>query len=328
MSHGGNVWTAGRPAEWLDFSANLRPEGPPPWIMEALGTAAEKVRFYPDPDMRQARKGLASFLGLPEECVLPTAGGIEAIDLSLTLTGGSVCIQSPTFCEYALRAAVQKRRVAEWNGCCARGDSLVLCNPNNPTGRVKSRDELLALHALIRANAGNLIVDEAFIEFCPEYSVRDYADSDLIVLGSLSKILGIPGVRLGYLCASPGVVARLMRSMRPWPLDAAAAEIAAQLPEHREEIRRDAERNRQRRGVFGGLLQSLGAEVYPSAGNFLLADFHRDMSSAAEKLKGRKILVRTCADFGLPGSFWRLAVKTEEENRCLISALEDLQHAW
>ena len=86
--------------------------------------------------------------------------------------------------------------------------------------------------------------------------------------------------------------------------------------------------NRQRRSRFGEQLRKLGAEVYPSQSNFLLADFGRDMTAAAEKLKEKKILVRTCGSFGLPGSFWRLAVKTEEENTRLIAGLEEILHVW
>ena len=81
-----------------------------------------------------------------------------------------------------------------------------------------------------------------------------------------------------------------------------------------------------RRNLFRTQLQKLGAEVHPSEGNFLLVDFHWDMTAAAETLKARKILVRTCTSFGLPVSFWRLAVKTEEENTRLIAALEEILH--
>ena len=327
MNHGGYVWASGDPSDWLDFSANLRPEGPPEWVCEAVGDAAKNLRYYPDPEMKKARKGIGTFLGIAEECVLPTAGGMEAIDLALTVSDGCVYIQAPTFCEYAFRAGVRGRACAEWNGRCGNGDSLFLCNPNNPTGAVKSREELLALYHRVRANGGNLIVDEAFIEYCPEYSLRDQIGSDLIVLGSFSKILGVPGVRLGYLCASPERIVRLQRQARPWSPDAVAVRIAEQLPKHTDQVRLDAERNRQRKQAFRLLLQNLGAEVYPSESNFLLVDFHRDMTFAAEELKRRKILVRTCSDFGLPDRFWRLAVRTEKENARLAADLEEMLHA-
>ena len=326
MTHGGDVWITDDPCEWLDFSANLRPDGPPQWVRETFHAAVEKLRFYPDPEMKRARKGIAAFLGVPDEYILPTAGGMEAIDLALAVSGGSVFFQTPTFCEYEMRAAVHGRKSAKWTGNCAKGDTLVLCNPNNPTGKATSREDLLALSDMIRANGGNMIVDEAFIEYCPEHSLRNRADSELMVLGSFSKILGSPGVRLGYLLASPEVVTRLARQMPPWSLDAAATEIAVQLPKHMDQIHRDAELNARRRYDFSMLLQSLGTEVCPSESNFLLADFHRDMSFAAEELKRRRILVRTCSDFGLPDSCWRLAVKTEEQNAQLVSALEEILH--
>ena len=62
MKHGGDVWNAGKPSEWLDFSANLRPEGPFPWIRNVISDAMENVRYYPDPEMKRARKGMAAFL--------------------------------------------------------------------------------------------------------------------------------------------------------------------------------------------------------------------------------------------------------------------------
>ena len=326
VNHGGYVWGSGDPSEWLDFSANLRPEGPAEWVRESLREALGKVRYYPDPEMKQARRGIALFLGVPEECVLPVSGGMAAIDLALQLDRGRVYTVPPTFGEYAARAAVHGRESAVWEGKCEPGDTLVICNPNNPTGKVRMREEMRSLRETLKAGGGKLAVDEAFIEFCPEYSLRGEPGPELVILGSFTKILGIPGVRLGYLCAAPETIDRLRRITLPWTPDAAAAEIAAALPDHREQIASDREMNRQRRSRFGEQLRKLGAEVYPSQSNFLLADFGRDMTAAAEKLKEKKILVRTCGSFGLPGSFWRLAVKTEEENTRLIAGLEEILH--
>ena len=327
MKHGGNVWGSGDPSGWVDFSANLRPDGPPRWVREAVCDAQRDIRFYPDPDMKRAREGLSTFLGIPADCVLPVPGGIAAIDLALGLSSGCVYVQPPTFCEYAERARVHGRPCETWSGKCSRGDTLVVCNPNNPTGSVRKPAELLTLLDALSAGGAGLLADEAFIEYCPEYSLRGFLRPGLIIAGSLSKILGTPGIRLGYICAVPETVRTLREQMFPWPLDAFASEIAARLPEHAEEIRADCRLNAERRNAFAGQLQALGAEVFPSESNFLLADFRRDMSEAAEQLKARGILVRTCASFGLPGSFWRLAVKTEAENTHLVSELEEILHA-
>ena len=102
--HGGCVWETGHPADWLDFSASLRPEGPPEWVTDALRSTLEDIRYYPDPDMTRARRGLAAYTGLPEDRILPTAGGTAAIDLALARLDGCVYIPEPAFGEYARRA--------------------------------------------------------------------------------------------------------------------------------------------------------------------------------------------------------------------------------
>ena len=76
MKHGGNVWDDHIPEKWLDFSANIRPEGPPSWVREALLSGMRDVSFYPDLAMTRARSALGRFLKLPEDFVLPTAGGM------------------------------------------------------------------------------------------------------------------------------------------------------------------------------------------------------------------------------------------------------------
>ena len=324
MNHGGNVWVTENPSEWLDFSANLRPEGPAQWVTEVIRQSLDNIRYYPDPEMKQARKGIARFLEIPEEYILPTAGGAAAIDLVTQLDGGCIFTLLPTFGEYTARAAIHGRKTAVWEGSCEPGDTLMVCNPNNPTGEVRTKETLLAILTETKACGGRLAVDEAFIEYCPEYSLRRNLQPGLILLGSFSKILGTPGVRLGYICAEPEIIERLRQKTLPWTPDTTATEIAAALPEHKEQIAAECELNRERRNLFRAQLQKLGAEVHPSEGNFLLVDFHRDMTAAAETLKARKILVRTCTSFGLPASFWRLAVKTEEENTRLIAALEDI----
>ena len=326
MRHGGNVWD-GTPGRWLDFSANLRPEGTPDWVTEAMRSALADVRYYPDRTMARARRGLAAYAGVPEGCLLPTAGGAAAIDLVLQQRKGRVLTLEPTFCEYAERAAVHGRLHGVWQGACVPGDTVFITNPNNPTGAALPREELLALHRHITAMGGELIVDEAFIDFCPEHSVSKDVQPGLTVVGSMTKTLCIPGVRLGYVCAAPEVIAALEKRMLTWSVCTLATEIAARLPEHLEDIRRDAAVNRVRRERFTQQLTGLGAQVMPSQANFLLVDFGQDMTDVVAGLKQRGILVRTCGSFGLPGSMLRLAVKTEEQNDRLIQELEELLHA-
>lgn len=323
MRHGGNVWEGGKPSQWLDFSANLRADGTPDWVMQTMREALVNTRYYPDRSMTAARRGLSDYAGVLEECVLPTAGGIAAIDLALSLHRGAVYIQSPTFGGYAERAAVYGRAVYPWQGKCAPDDTVVLCNPNNPTGRALKRTEVLAIYAQVRQQGGELLVDEAFIDYCEECSVRSDITDGLIVTGSLTKTLCIPGVRLGYVCAVPQIIARMEARALSWSLCTLASAVAEKLPQHRAQIRSDAQSNCDRREKLMQALTRLGAKVEPSQANFLLVDFGRDMTQTATRLKRAGVLVRTCASFGLGARYLRLAVKNEEENKRLIALLEE-----
>ena len=339
--HGGNVWQGGDPALWLDYSANVRPDGPPEWVRDALRQAAERVRYYPALDMAAAVKGLAGLLETPEEWVLPTAGGASAIALASYVPAKRMLTVSPCFGEYAvqirargfepvpvslLRGGHATVSPAEAVRPLLRpGDCVWLCNPLNPLGTGFPREETAALLAAVEAAEGALIVDEAFIDYCPDCSVRDLIPDHprLTVTGSMTKILGVPGVRLGYLCSRR--VPELRQRQLPWELNCFAEAVAAALPAHRTEILAEAELNDRRRAPFVAALEAMGIFVYPSRANFVTADLGRDVAPIAEILREKHILVRFCADFpGLDdGRHLRLAVKDERSNAAFLAALKE-----
>ena len=338
--HGGNVWQGGAPADYLDFSASLNPDGSPEWVRAALAEGLARARYYPEPDARAARAGLSAFLGLPEDCVLPTNGGMEAAALAARAPFPAVApkaarrlgrqvIAQPAFQEYARLCGAHAD--ARWDDLGRfeprGGDSVWLGNPNNPTGRARSRADMLRLLARVEAAGGRLIVDEAFIDYCPEHSVRDLvpAHEGLIVLGSLTKSLAIPGARLGFIAAHPAVIALIARELPPWRLNCLATAVAAALPGHAADFERIRRLNDARRTAFAEGLRSIGAWVYPSDASFLLCDFGRDMRPAIERLRARRILVRPCGMFpGLTDAHLRLGVRTEAENARLIAEWEDV----
>lgn len=324
------MWQAGQPEDWLDFSANLRPEGPPDWVNAAMLDAAKRARYYPDTAMRGATAGLAAYAGVPENCILPTAGGIQAIDAALCEGTGRVILNPPTFSAYAQCAALHERSVSNDLSSARTGDTAVLCNPNNPTGEAMARENVLALFERLHAMDAALLVDEAFSDYCPDISVRDIAarQKGLMVVGSLTKILCVPGVRLGYLIAEPGTLARIRGRCLPWQLNAFAAAIAQALPAHLASLREERDANAARRAALFDGLHALGASPMPSRANFLLTDFKRPMDQIAARLKDHeRILVRACASFGLDARWLRLAVRTQEENAHLLSALKKQMEA-
>ena len=165
--HGGDVWRGPGPGDVLDFSANLNPEGPPEWVRAAMLAGLENARYYPDRRQRAAMDGMSAHLGLPEACLLLTAGGIEAAAAAAALpVGGRHVIAEPTFQEYARfcpdHGRVGRTRLEDYRP--EAGDCLWLCNPNNPTGEALPRGQVLSLLARMEAAGGWLVVDEAFID--------------------------------------------------------------------------------------------------------------------------------------------------------------------
>ena len=325
--HGGDVWQGRVPGEYLDFSANLNPEGPPEWVREAMAAGLANAAWYPDVRARTALAGLSAHLKLPGACLLPTAGGIEAAALAANLAKAHAVAQ-PTFQEYARLCGphrdVPRGQLAAFRP--RRGEALWLCNPNNPTGDALPRAEVLALLERVEAAGGRLVVDEAFIDYCPQNSVIDcvQAHPALAVLGSLTKALAIPGIRLGYLAAHPAAISALSEGLPPWRLNCVADAVAAALPGREGDFARIRALNEGRRGPFAAALSALGAKVFPSAANFLLCDFGRDMRPVLEALGQRGILARPCGMFpGLTHGHVRLCVRTDEENARLIDALRE-----
>lgn len=338
MTHGGNVWQAGKPEQWLDFSANLRPEGTPEWAKQAMIAGIENARYYPDPDMKRAGRALAEYLEVDASFVCPAAGGISAIAMANCLETSETLIFTPCFCEYAQFAAspVRKisllqadRRIALPEKLEIKKNSLVwFCNPMNPVGYAFSRPEILRLLAAVEDAAAYLAIDEAFIEYCPEHTALDLLQKHerLLIVGSMTKIMGIPGVRLGYLCAQPQVLAQLRRHQTTWELNCFAEAIACALPQHRQDICLDSQRNACRREMLVEGLRGLGIYVYPSQSACILACFDRPVDSIAEKLREQKILVRSCMNFDdiNDGFHLRLAVKDEQSNQILIDVLREV----
>ena len=210
--HGGNVWD-GDPKQWLDFSANLIEETPD-WVVDALTRAIGEAGFYPDSTSLKEREALAVFIGIPQSCVLPTAGGASAIRMAATLSRGTAWLVAPCFTEYerAVSLAGGSARFVSildghtilqpsklLAGRIGDGDTVWLCNPLNPVGIAFDREEVTALLTLAEQNNAWLIVDEAFIQFASENTSISLVSqsSHIVIIGSLTKALCIPGVRLG-----------------------------------------------------------------------------------------------------------------------------------
>lgn len=355
FDHGGDYT-----GEFLDFSANIAPFGLPDGVRYALlelaqGDGAER---YPDPDCTLLRQYIAARETLDPDMVLCGSGAADLLYRAVRfLKPKTALVVEPTFSEYEkalletgcdVRKVYAKPAYNEEGALCGRSfelpdltgaltpdlELLVLCSPNNPTGRSLSPEELTVLLKLCRANGTVVLWDACFADFMdleedPDRQARydqflPFAVANfenLLVLRSLTKTYAMPGLRLGYLlCSDTERVAALSTFGAPWSVSAPAqAAGVAALQDHNylEYVRSYVSQEKLRLWLA---LLDLPCFCRRGDGNFLLLCSER--TDLAERLKAHGILVRDCANFdGLDAHWVRFAVKTREENDELLAAL-------
>ena len=206
--HGGGITAAaqiygGRPEDWLDLSTGINP-----CPVSVPDVPINVWHRLPDAWlMVQARLAASRFYNCPGTLPLPVPGTQSAIQLLPRLVkGGRVAIFSPTYGEYSkafLAAGFQVDAIASFVDIVPEHGAVVVVNPNNPTGHLFSRNELLALHDRLTKQNAILIVDEAFGDMVPLHSIANEAGKreGLIVFRSFGKFFGLAGLRLGFVIA-------------------------------------------------------------------------------------------------------------------------------
>lgn len=349
FAHGGNVFAVARslgvaPEEVLDFSASINPLGPPAGVREAVAAAFERLVHYPDSGCTELAAALARHHGMAPASVCVANGSTELIFLVPRLVaGGRALLIAPTFSEYtvALRQAglgYDRLVLPHDQGFplsidalreeLAKGYALLfLSNPGNPTGRLYGREEVAELLLLCREAGTLLVLDEAFMDFCEEGSAKDLVveSGAGVVLRSMTKFYAMPGLRLGYALAAAPLTERLMALRPPWSVGtlAQAAGLAA-LDDGGHSARTLDCVAAERDFLVEGLTELPGVRVYPGAANYLLVRLDGGLTAAGlqERLLPERILIRDCANFaGLDGRFFRVAVRSREENERLLAAL-------
>jgi threonine-phosphate decarboxylase len=204
-----------------------------------------------------------------------------------------------------------------------RYDMAFLCNPNNLTGRLLGKGDVLKIADAAKELGCCLVVDEAFIDFCPDESViKDVVHNPcLIVLRSMSPFYALSGLRLGYGVFPRRLVENLKEYKEPWTVNSLAQRAAVTALKdsayRRETFRSILDEKRFLEKNF----RKLGMEFFPSMTNFYLLK----MAGAQEickKLYKEGILIMECSDSkGLGSSYLRIAIRSHRENAVLIKEL-------
>jgi len=196
---------------------------------------------------------------------------------------------------------------------------LFIANPNNPTGTLLQKDDL---RRILKAAAHTAVVmDEAYAEFSGFSVVRWIRKyPQLFVARTFSKVAGLAALRLGAVIACEESLALVRRAMPPFPVNLAALVAAEAAVADRSTMRGYVSEVKRLRAWSAAELQKLGVKTYPSAGNFLLANFGPSGPALFQRLEKQGILLRERSkDIG-PG-FVRVTIGTQSEMRRLLKSI-------
>jgi len=350
--HGGNIFAIANslgvaPEDLLDFSASINPLGFAPGVKEAIISCLDRIVHYPDSTAEGLRQALAHCHGMDAGNIIVANGSTELIYLVPRLVQGARgLIIGPAFSEYAKALAHAgmesgfflldpgvgfELSLESLDKRLAHGvDILFLCNPGNPTGKLLPLPIMERILDLCRSRGVFVVLDEAFMDFCESDSAKNLALSDnrLVVLRSMTKFFAIPGLRVGYAIASPEVIGRLEALSTPWSVNTLAQIAGTAALADSAHIRRTLRYVAEERSMLASGLAGIdGLTPYPSAANYLLVKITKGFSAGMLQglLLEKHILVRNCANFpGLDDSFFRVAVRTREENTKLLSELRNI----
>ena len=331
-------------SEPLDFSANLSPLGLPRGVRQAASAALDEAAAYPDPECRALRSAISKAFRLPAESILCGNGAADLIwRLIAALRPKHALITAPTFGEYraALHRAgceTEELLLREADGfrlqksvldrISPETDLVILCEPNNPTGVTTEPALLRQILARCRACGCLLAVDECFRDFLAQPDegslLREAENGGVLVLRAFTKFYAMAGLRLGWcFCAEAELLRRMQEQGQPWPVSSiaqAAGRAALQETEYAERLRALIPAQRE---ALRASLASFGCRVIPGEANYLL--FFSPVPELGRRLAARGILIRSCADYsGLGPGWYRIAVRTEEENRRLIETIREV----
>ncbi len=357
VSHGGDVWGFSRkygiPLDRvLDFSGPINYLGPSPKAVEAIKQNANLVRFYPDPNPVTLRQEIAAYVGhdiSPDNVIL----GNGSIELIYTIAepfprGFKAVIPVPSFTEYekaALRVGGEpifvqlpvdftlnindiKQAVTD------DARIMCICNPHSPSGTLYSKEDVIELVEFCQKRNIIFSIDENYIEFSPkgeDTTVAGFVNKyeNLFVIRSVTKFYGMPGIRFGYGIAATKLVDTLQTVKLPWSINGLAGLAVLAAFKDKEFIQKTKRSIADEKARLAKTLTEIGGlKVFPSETNFLLAKILNGKITSTElreQLAKQGLLIRDCCTFvGLDTTYFRVTVRSNEDNQKLTEAIRTL----
>lgn len=300
---------------------------------------------YPEPQPQAVVEGYAAYASVSPDNVLVSRGGDESIELIIRAfceADDNVMYCPPTYGMYAVSAetcgiacktvpltADFQLNLVEIERQLDGVKVVFVCSPNNPTGNLIKRSDLLAL---LQMTAGRaiVVVDEAYIEFCPEATMATELANypHLAIIRTLSKAFALAGLRCGFTLANAELIHVLQKVIAPYPLPVPVSDIAAQAlqPQGLTQMQRSVAKLLTNRADLQKNLENLPLveQVYPSEANYLLVKF-KDGQKVFRSLWEQGIILRDQHKALNLKDCVRITVGTVEENAQVIEAIKVIQ---
>lgn len=340
QQHGGDIY---RNKVNIDFSVNVNPLGIPEGVKQALKDSVEDCLHYPDPQAVKLREALADYSGVPADWILCGNGASELFLAAVhAIRPKRALLPVPSFYGYFYALAAMETEVVifplalEQNFTVTKDlcddltddiDMLFLADPNNPTGQRLASDVLQEILTACRKHHIIVILDQCFAELSGQQchiSQELTGYENVVVVRAFTKQFAMAGVRLGYgICSNEGLRRQIQRQLPEWNVSIPAQQAGIAACRERAYMARSLTLIAQERSYLEREFTSMGMKVFPSHSNFLL---FRSPIPLYEPLLERGILIRDCSNFqGLDEeNFYRIAVRTHEENQKLVEVIGEL----
>ena len=327
----------------IKLASNENPLGPSPMAIAAVTAALAEVNRYPDGGCWALTRKIAARHQVGVERIFAASGSVEVLNLLAFLflrPGLNSVFSEHAFAIYALATAAAG---GEWRAIPMKpgyrfdldaiaaaidGNTrlVFLDNPNNPTGTIFRTAEWEKFLAKVPEQV-LIVADEAYFEFVrdPDYpdSLKYHDTGRMIVtLRTFSKIFGLAGLRIGYAVARPDIVTLLHKVRQPFNVTSLAQVAAIAGLDDGVHVRQTLEINAAGLAYLGHEFKRLGIDFVPSHANFILAEVGDALKVFNDLLK-LGVIVRPMGGYGLPRHL-RISVGLEQENRRLVSALEQV----